>query len=264
MASFLNYRNTSFSLQNETYYANKISISAQATTPAVVLNDGTLLNYAPDGAVVGSLSADFYLTGAIPEYLNITGTSETRVSGRFASVLISGLYPKSISFSVEPFQPILVSANFDWYGNVSVQSFLENNQGQKDAIAVPEYIANGYRSYINKQNLSGVEYITNFSYESSCDRPAFYNVEEKIPFRVAKLNKNVSVNLTSNDLGNLIDITGKTAVCQIVLQDMYGTTLNTFNVSGVLNNQSYESSEGGFLLASAKIEQLVTEKKTLI
>lgn len=264
MASFLNYRNTSFSLQNETYYASKISISAQATTPAVVLNDGTLLNYAPDGAVVGSLSADFYLTGAIPEYLNITGTSEVPVSGRFASVLISGLYPKSLSFSVEPFKPVLMSVDFDWYGNVSVQSFLENNQGQKDAIPVPDYFANGFKSYINKQSLSGVEHITNFSYQSSCDRPAFYNVDEKIPFRVAKLNKNVNVELSSNDLGNLIEITGKTAVCQLVLKDTYGTNLNTFNISGVLNNQSYESSEGGFLLASAKIEQLVTEKKTLI
>ena len=102
------------------------------------------------------------------------------------------------------------------------------------------------------------------SYDSSCDRPSFFYVDDKIPFRVGKLNKNVSVNLSSNSLGNLIDIDGKNAVCEIVLKDVYGTELNRFNISGVLNNQSYETADGGYLLASAKIEQVVTENKTLI
>ena len=251
-------------MQNEVYYASKISISAQASTSAVILNDGNLLNYAPQGAVVGSLSADFYLTGALPSYLNITGTSENAITARFANVQITGLYPKSISFSVEPFQPILISAGFDWYGNVNVQDFKENDQDAKNLINIPDYIANGYKSYLNKQDLDGVDNVVTLSYDSSCDRPSFFYVDDKIPFRVGKLNKNVSVNLSSNSLGNLIDIDGKNAVCEIVLKDVYGTELNRFNISGVLNNQSYETADGGYLLASAKIEQVVTENKTLI
>lgn len=264
MASFLNYRNTSFSLQNEVFYASKISISAQASTSAVVLNDGSLLNYAPGGAVVGSLNTEFYLTGALPSYLNITGVSENAIIGRFANVQISSLYPKSISFSVEPFQPILISADFDWYGNINVDDFKENDQDAKNLINIPNYIANGYKSYLNKQDLDGVGYIVNLSYQASCDRPAFFYIEDVVPYRVGKLNKNASINLSSDTLGDLIEVNGKNAACEIVLKDTYGTELNRFHISGVLNNQSYESANGGYLLASAKIEQNVTEIKTLI
>lgn len=264
MAKFLNYRNISFTIENERYYASEISLSAQASTSAVILNDGTLLNYAPEGAVVGSLSVNFYLTGSFPSYLNITGTSESAITARFANVLITGLYAKSVNFSVEPFQPIAISTDFDWYGNVSVQSFDENTDDQKANIPIPDYFANGYKSYVNKKDLEGIDNIVQFSYSASCERPAFFNVEDKIPFRVAKLNKNVSCELSSNELGNLLTITGKNAVCDVVLKDLYGTTLNTFAVSGVLNSQNYQVSEGQYLLASAKIDQVVVEKKTLI
>lgn len=264
MAKFLNYRNISFTLEGEKYYATNISLSAEASVKAVVLNDGVLLNYAPDGAVVGSLSASFYLTGSLPSYLNITGTSENAIEARFANVLITGLYPKSISFSVDPFQPILISSDFDWYGNVNVDGFNENTYADKANITIPDYFANGYKSYVNKQDLDGVDTVVKFSYNSSCDRPAFFYADEKLPFRVAKLNKNVSCELTSNSLGELINITGKNAVCELVLQDTYGTTLNTFNISGILDSQSYEISEGQYLLASAKINQVVVEKKVLI
>lgn len=264
MANFFNYRNVNFSIEDEKYYANKINLSAKSSVSAVILNDGTLLNYAPEGAVVGSLDIDFYLTGSIPSYLNITGTNESAISGKFANISITGLYAKSISFSVKPFNPILISANFDWYGNVDVANFEENTQADKNNVSVPNYIANSYKSYLNKQDIEGVNHIVEFSYEASCDRPAFFYVDEKIPFRVGKLNKNVSVSLSSDTLGELIDIDGKTAIGQVVIKDFYGTNLNTFNISGVLTTQNYQVNEGQYMLASAQLTQTVVENKTLI
>ena len=128
MSNFLSYQNIDFRFGDQNYYASNVSLSAQASVDAVVLNDGSLLNYAPDGAVIGGLSVDFYLTGSLPSFLQITGTNESSVDVSFAGVKIDKVYAKSVSFSVEPFQPIVISAEFDWYGNVSVENFNEQSK----------------------------------------------------------------------------------------------------------------------------------------
>jgi len=264
MANFINYRNINFSIDDKNYYATRVSLSAKASVEAVVLNDGSLLNYAPQGAVIGNLSTEFYLTGSLPSFLRITGTDESSITGNFAGVAITGLYPKSINFSVEPFKPIVINAEFDWYGNVNVHYFKENSQQEIESIQIPDYVANGYKSYMTSADIDTFGYITNFNYSSSCDRPAFFNVNEIVPFRVGKLNKKIDFSLNSNYLGSLISIAGRTATTTITLKDIYGTTLDTFDVSGVLTSQNYEISQGQYLLASANISQTVTENKVLI
>lgn len=264
MANFLSYQNVDFRFGNQNYYANKVSLSAQASVDAILLSDGTLLNYAPDGAVIGSLSTEFYLTGALPSFLNITGVDESAVTASFAGVSITGLYPKSVSFAVEPFQPILISADFDWYGNVSVQNFDEQRDSVLSTKLVPDYIANGFKSYMTTSNIEGAGYIVSFNYNMSCERPAYFHVDEKLPFRVAKLNKKAELSIKSNTLGELLTTSGKFANTTITIKDTYSTTLDTFRVSGVLTNQNYELSEGQYLLASADISQTVPEPKTLV
>jgi hypothetical protein len=281
MAKFINYRNIDFKINSQNFYASQVSLSASASVDAVVLSDGSLLNYAPSSAVVGSLDCEFYLTGSLPSFLNITGTDEAAVNVRFANVNITGAYPKSISFSVEPFEPILISASFDWYGNVKVEDFSEQPVVSRLRKEVPQYVANAYKSYLDKESIFGNSIVSSgptgpsgpldslgdvvsFSYSSSCDRPSFFNVEEVIPFRVAKLNKQCEVNLSSNNLGKLVSINGKNATSTIYLKDFYGTSLNSFPISGVLSNQSYNVSNGQYLLAEASIQQTVTERKTLV
>jgi len=284
MAKFINYRNIDFKINSQNFYASQVGLSASASVDAVVLSDGSLLNYAPSSAVVGSLDCEFYLTGSLPSFLNITGTDEAAVNVRFANVNITGAYPKSISFSVEPFQPILISASFDWYGNVKVEDFSEQPVISRLRKEVPQYIANAYKSYLDKESIFGTSGnsgssgssggagqrldtlgdVVSFSYSSSCDRPSFFNVEEIVPFRVAKLNKQCEINLSSNNLGKLVSINGKNATSTIYLKDFYGTSLNSFQVSGVLSNQSYNVSNGQYLLAEASIQQTVTERKTLV
>jgi hypothetical protein len=279
MSKFLNYRGVDFQLENEDFYATNVSLSAQASVDPVILSDGSLLNYAPSSAVVGSLSCDFYLTAALPSYLNITGTHDTPIKAKFANVEIAEVYPKNISFSVEPFQPVLISAEFDWYGDVKVENFEEQGINQVKQKQVPNYIAHSYKSYLSSRNIFNSDYsgpsgptgpsgpqgsIVSFSYRSSCDRPTFFNVDEVVPFRVGKLNKQCEVDLSANNLGKLISVNGKNASSVIYLKDFYGTSLSSFSIDGVLSNQNYNVSEGQYLLTEASIRQTITETKTLI
>jgi hypothetical protein len=264
MSNFLSYQNIDFRFGDQNYYASNVSLSAQASVDAVMLNDGSLLDYAPNGAVIGGLSVDFYLTGSLPSFLQITGTNESSVDVSFAGVKIDQVYAKSVSFSVEPFQPIVISAEFDWYGNVSVENFNEQSKLTLQNKLIPDYIANGYKSFITTSNIEGVGFIVSFDYNMSCDRPAYFNVDEVFPFRVAKLNKKAEMSIKSNTLGDLLSIDGKSAITNITLKDTYGTSLEIFKVSGILTSQNYDISEGQYLLASAKITQTISETKTLI
>jgi len=282
MSKFLNYRGVDFKLEGEDFYATQVSLNAQASVDPVVLSDGSLLKYAPSDAVVGSLSCEFYLEGALPSYLNITGTHDSPIKAEFANVEITGVYPKSISFSVEPFQPILISAEFDWYGDVKVEDFSEYGIKKVREKSVPNFCAHSYKSFLQSRKIftfdssfssgptgpSGPEgkgsNIVSISYRSNCDRPSFYNVDELIPFRVAKLNKSCDISLSANHLGDLISIEGKDAIANIHVKDFYGTLLDIFTISGVLSDQNYNISEGQYMLTEASISQAVTEEKVLI
>lgn len=264
MSNFLSYQNIDFRFGNQNYYASNVSLSAEASVDAVLVNDGSLLKYAPDGAVVGNLSVDFYLTGALPSFLQITGINESPVEVSFAGVKINEVYAKSLSFSVEPFQPILISTAFDWYGNVLVENFNEQSLTTLTSKLIPDYIANGYKSFMTTSSIEGVGFIVSFDYNMSCDRPAYFNVDEIVPFRVGKLNKKADMSIKSNTLGEILSIEGKSAITNITLKDILGTSLDVFNISGVLTSQNYEISEGQYLLASAKISQVVPDVKTLV
>ena len=62
----------------------------------------------------------------------------------------------------------------------------------------------------------------------------------------------------------LITIEGKQALANVYIKDFYGTLLDIFTVSGVLDNQNYSISENSYLLTEASINQFVTEQKVLI
>lgn len=268
MPSFLNYRDVDFKIDSKDFYATSLSLSAQASVDPVLLSDGSLLDYAPSSAVIGSLSCEFYLTGALPEFLNITGSHDSAMEVKFADVELANVYAKSISFSVEPFQPILISAEFDWYGDVKVEDFKEQNAAKRKEKQTPEYVANALRSSISETNSEFIDRsfdrVVSFSYSASCDRPVFFNADEKLPFRVAKINKKCDLNLSSNNLGKLVSIDGKRVQAEIELKDFYGESLNTFIVSGVLMNQNYNVSNNNYMLAEAAVMQDVQELKTFV
>lgn len=263
MASFLNYRDIDFKIEDSVFHAERVDLSIQSSVDPIILSDGSLLDYSPSTNVVGSLSFDFYLTGAIPSYFNVTGVDESAVKVNFAEVEIKNCYLVDLSFSLEPFQPLLFSAEFDWYGNINVEDFTEQSEANRKNKSVPNYIAHAAKSYVDKESLD-VGNIISLSYNSSCDRPAYFNQDETVPFRVAKLNKRCEVSLQSNSLGEMVSTKGKKAETNIIIKDFYGTEMHSFNISGVLTQQNYNISNGSYMLSNASIEQVVTENKVLI
>ena len=127
MAKFFNYRDIDLKINDQVFYASQVSVGANASVEPVVLSDGTLFNYAPTSAIVGNLSCDFYLTSSLPTFLDPVNIGESAVKISFAGAEIKQAFCTSLSFSVEPFQPVVISAEFDWHGDFKVDTFEEQS-----------------------------------------------------------------------------------------------------------------------------------------
>jgi len=264
MSKFIKYENIDFRINNSVFYSTSVKIAAQTNIQPVLLSDGTLLRYAPSNTVIGSLDTQFYLTGALPSYLLPANNSEDPVPCSFAGISIDNCYIKNISFSVEPFVPILVSATFDWYGTINAKNSFSNQtfftKGRNPATTD---VSHADYSYVADSTASfGFTDILTFNYSEECDRVPFFANDSTVPFRVAKTNKSKSLGVEGNKLiNNLISIYGSDSTCSVYLKNYGGTLLNTFDITGKLMSQNQNISNNGVLQGSINIKQTVAPNR---
>jgi len=268
MTKFIKYENLDFRINSNTFYSTSIKISLQSNIQPVLLADGSLLRYAPQETVIGGLSIEFYLTGSLPNYLNVVGSSETSVNCDFGGITINNCYLKSLSFNATQFSPILLTADFDWYGKInnanSTYSLSNKSIGGPSGPSGPvEYlsqISHSNNSYIlDSSNVFGFSEIFSYSYNESCDRVPFFANDEIVPFRVAKINRAKSVSVDGNYFkkSNVSDIEGTDSICDLYLNDYNNNLLNTFNISGKIDARSLNIDVNGLLQSTLSINQRV-------
>lgn len=269
MSKFIKYENLDFRINSETFYSTSVKISLRSNIQPVLLADGSLLRYAPQETVIGSLSTEFYLTGSLPNYLNIVNASESSINCSFGGVSVDNCYIKSLNFTASQFSPILLSIEFDWYGKInssnSTYNLKNNDIGGPSGPTGPSVqkltqISHSNNSYISDlSNVFGFSEIFTYSYNESCDRVPFYKIGEITPFRVAKMNKakNVSVDGNYFKKSNVLDIEGIESVCDIYLKDYNNNLLNAFSISGRLDSRSLNIDSNGILQSTMAINQRI-------
>jgi len=248
MSKFIKYENLDFRINNSVFYSNSVSISLQSNIAPVLLSDGSLLRYAPENTVVGSLSSEFFLTGNIPSYIFPNSDSESPINCSFGGIAIENCYLKNMSFSVADYKPIVMKVDFDWFGRInSTNSTLRlNSISSNSSRNVPlTGLAHSNFSY--------------FSYSEQCDRLPFFEIGETIPFRVAKTNKikNVSVEGNIVTKSNLTQIDGTNTYSELYIKDYENNLLNILNVSGKLENRSINIQSEGILQSNLSITQRI-------
>lgn len=269
MSKFIKYENLDFRINSETFYSTSVKISLRSNIQPVLLADGSLLRYAPQETVIGSLSTEFYLTGSLPNYLNIVNASESSINCSFGGVSVDNCYIKSLNFTASQFSPILLSIEFDWYGKInssnSTYNLKNNDIGGPSGPTGPSVqkltqISHSNNSYISDlSNVFGFSEIFTYSYNESCDRVPFYKIGEITPFRVAKVNKAKSVSVDGNYFkkSNVLDIEGIESVCDIYLKDYNNNLLNAFSISGRLDSRSLNIDSNGILQSTMAISQRI-------
>ena len=259
MSKFIKYENIDFRINDDVFYSNSVSISLQSNISPVLLSDGSLLRYAPDNTVIGSLSTECYLTDSFPSYLNTTSNSESSISCEFAGIKIDNCYLKSLSFKVANFESVLLSAQFDWYGTINV---VNSTTAIKPFVATRNTnltnISHSHHTFLmDVDKVFGFDEIFSFDYSEKVDLLPFFANGEIVPFRVAKTNKTKSMSVDGNYFkkSNVADIEGQSVNCNLFLKNYQNTLLNTFNILGKIESRSLNVSSDGILQSTLSMTQ---------
>jgi hypothetical protein len=262
MAKFIKYENIDFRINNDVFYSNSVAISLQSNISPILLSDGTLLRYAPDNTVIGSLSTEFYLTDSFPSYLNTLSNTESSVIAEFAGIKIENCYLKSLSFNVKNFEPVSLSAEFDWYGVINATNSTSNIKPfQKNRNSELSNISHSHHSFLMDIDKEfGFDEIFSFSYSEKIDLLPFFANGEIIPFRVAKTNRLKTISVDGNYFKktNVANIEGQSVNCDLYLKNYQNTLLKTFNISGKIESRSLNVSSDGLLQSTLSILEKVT------
>jgi hypothetical protein len=259
MSKFIKYENIDFRINNDVFYSNSVSVSLQSNISPVLLSDGSLLRYAPDNTVIGSLSTEFYLTDSFPNYLNTTSNLEGSISCEFAGIKIDNCYLKSLSFKVSNFEPVLLSAQFDWYGTINTANTtttLKPFTSTRNSSLTN--ISHSHHTFLmDVDKVFGYDEIFSFDYSEKVDLLPFFANGEIVPFRVAKTNKIKSMSVDGNYFKktNVANIEGESVNCNLFLKNYNNTLLNTFNISGKIESRSLNISSDGILQSTLSITQ---------
>lgn len=259
MSKFIKYENLDFRINNDIFYSTSVQISLRTSIEPVLLSDGSLLRYAPQGAVIGSLTTEFFLTGSYPDYLIPTSISEDSINAVFAGVQIQNCYLKNISFRASQFSPISLTAEFDWFGKLNTVDSTNNFKPfYFDRNSSLNNVSHSNRSYISDlTNVFGFSEIFGFQYSEQCERIPFFKNGETVPFRVAKSNKNKNVSVDGNFFkqNNVSDVEGKISNCDLYIKDYNNNLLNVFNISGRIESRGINASNNGILQSNLAITQ---------
>lgn len=284
MAKFLTYEINQVIINNNLFPANSISFQLAANTVPVKDINGNLLYYSPTSPIQGSVSINFFLTGAIPSYLRLENQNEIGNNIAFNQLSIPDCHLTNLSFSVRPFEPIPVKADFIFYHGIralNTNSFIFNSlNSAKTTPGVSSLdqsfssglnILNGMSSYIITDNRSTYIQnpadfvVTDFDYQFSVERVPILRVGESFPLRVAMKELNAEFNITASNLDGVLDVRGNSAVFSAVLKDNTDANVSdTINVTGIIMNQSYEISEDNFGFSKIKMMQALNKKRSTI
>lgn len=284
MANFLTFEENQVLINNNLFPANSISLQLNANTVPVKDIYGNLLYYSPTGPIQGTVGLNFFLTGAIPSYLRLENQDETPVKIAFNRLLIPDCYLTNLSFSVKPFEPIPVRAEFVFYHGVkalSTSPLILSNQSTNipaNGIAYANNLftsglntLNGVSSYILTDNRSSyVEnandfVVTDFDYQFSVERVPVLRVGDVFPLRVAMKEANGEFSITTNNIDGYLDIHGNTAEFSAVLRDNTNLNINdTVNLTGIIIDQNYEISDDNYGLSKIKMTQAINRKRSIV
>ena len=248
--AFLRYEDVLLQVNGESVLATNANVNLSAGSVPVRLVDGSIHRYAPEGGIRGEVNFQHYLTGALPSFLDVTGVNEDAVAGSFGGMTFSSAYLRSLSFSVNPYSPIIVSSSFDIYGPLG---------GSISANYDPELkkseCSHGIKSFLNGIG-DQVNTTLSFNYSVTANRNPVYSIGNRLPDRVTKQEVEINMGVRGNSIGSQLELAGNAAnlVCNIF--DMNGTApLQKFRCSGQIVEQSLEASANGYLNGNLSVTQ---------
>jgi len=267
---FIKYENALLELEGTTILADSATLGLEVSLEPITDVTGAVSRYAQQGPIRGTLSFDHYCTGTFHDFLNpITAIEHTGepLQGSLGGVTFQSGYVKSLSFSVQPFQPIVFSSEIDIYGELTAL----HDRGDEDAARklLPSYpedvqISHALRSYLAGDDI-GISNQVSFSYSASAERNPVVTIGNELPYRVTKENVRIQMGIQGEDFGNILKITGNNAALRIQVYDVYGNSaLAEFGCTGQIHSNELSVSSNGFMQGGLSLSQEYLTGKAVV
>lgn len=255
---FIKYEKALLKIADTNIFAESAELSVQASLTPVTNITGSVIRYAPNGPVQGTLTFSHYCTGSFHDFLDPTSAVEHTgepLAGSLAGFSFSSGYMKSLSFSVAPYAPILFKSSMDIYGELQLNDS-EDLEYADNTLRNQTGIGHGLRSYLAGTDLK-INQKVSFNYSASCTRTPVVTVGNELPYRVAKRDVRINMDVAGEDIGDAVSITGNYAGSEIQVLDAYGnnTPIATFGCTGQIYSQNLSVSEGGYIDGTISLSQ---------
>ncbi len=257
MAKFIKYEKALLEIEGQSILAENAELGVEASLTPVENITGSVMNYVAGGPVKGSISFTHYLTAPLDGFLNpLTNVERTGepLRGNLGGVEFTSGYIRSLSFSVAPFEPILVRSEMDIYGDLEIKESGKSDMSLRDKTG----LAHGARTYLGGDDI-GVNEKLRFSYSVSCDRNPVVLIGEELPSRVTKENVSISMTVEGEDMGKVVSATGYAAVADIYVYNVYGSVndgpIGRFGCTGRAYSQNISVAKGTHMAGEISISQ---------
>ena len=258
---FIKYENALLKVANETILANQATIGVEASLQPITNVTGSIVRYAPTSPIKGTLSFTHYCTGSFHDFLNpITAVEHTGepLNGSLGGVEFASGYVRSLSFDVQPFQPIIFQSEIDIYGELTqLSDDGDEDLNRKKIPAIPENtsIAHGLRSYLAGDEVS-VNKKVSFSYSASAERNPVVTIPNELPYRVTKENVTINMSIEGEDFGDVLKVSGNQAEVEVQVYDVYGESAMTqFGCTGQIYKNNLSVDAGGYMQGGLSLSQ---------
>lgn len=272
--SYIGYEKCIVEINGEKVFAINASISAASNSQENITYGGemrgrvprffnqpgdegnTLVrDYAAEAPLESSLSLRYYITGEEDPIASLTG--EASCQGKFGGISFSGAYLTSYAMRMEPYKPIIHSADFRIFSGFKNQLKEESFGDQTDQID----LSNGSYSELsnfNQQNI-GMKFINSVDYYISCERLPSYVVGEEFPEYVIQGKILKSLRVEGENIGDVITYTGKKITKLEISPKTIGKEARGKDLfcSGVLVYQNVNVSKNDFLAGGVEVIESV-------
>ena len=254
---FIKYEKALLTIADTDIFAESAELAIDATLTPISNITGSVIRYAPDSPVKGTLSFSHYCTGNFHDFLNpLTAIEHTGepFEGSLGPFNFTQGYVKSLNFSVAPYSPILFRSSMDIYGELSIND--TDAEYENKNLRHQTGMAHSMRSYIVGTDV-GINNKVSFDYAVSCERNPVIFIGDENPSRVTKENVRINLSIAGEDIGSSITITGNYAALEIQVLEAYGnnTPMGKFGCTGQIFGQNLSISEGGYADGTISVSQ---------
>ena len=254
--AFLKYEDVVITLGNEKIFADTAGINVDASVAESKNIYGEIERYAPTNGLRGELSFEYYMTGAIPSYLNMTGIPDTKTrNGAFGGLAFTDAYARSYSLGVQPYSPVKINSSIDFYSALT-SNLSSSSSDPTDLSYWKNQYAHGIRSYVLGAP-SNINNTLSVDYSVSAVRRPVYLAGEPSPPRVTKEAIEINMSLRGDNIGEFLLVSGRHAEITCHMLDMNtNTVLDKLKCSGQITRQELSVSPQSYLNGVISVRQV--------